>query len=286
MPLDQVELDENYEIKGNKEMSFFEHIDELRKHLFRGVVVLVVLTIAAFTQPNLLFDKILYAPRHADFITYRAFCQIGKWFGIDSLCVAPPQFTTFTTSLGEGFFTHLKVSFIAALIVGMPYLLWELWRFVRPGLFDNEIKSVRGIVGVCSGLFFFGVFFGYFMVAPMAISFLAGYQIPGTSTTTTLASYLSYMMMFTLPIGLIFEMPVIIYFLAKLGIVNAEFLRKYRRHTAVFIVVAAGIITPSPDVVSQMLVAVPLYLLYEVSIRVTLRVEQRRLAEYKKSLQK
>ncbi len=284
MPLDQVELDENYEIKQVKEMSFFDHIDDLRGHLIRSVAVILVLTIAFFTQKDLLFNGILYAPRDPNFVTYRFFCWVGTQIHIKGICISPPPFTTFTTSLGEAFFTHMKMAFMAGIIVGMPYILWEVWRFIRPGLFEKEIKTVRGIVGVTSALFLTGVLFGYFVIAPMAISFLAGYTIEGTTVQTTLDSYIGYMIMFTLPIGLVFELPVLIYFFAKLGLVTAQFLKTYRRHMAAILVLIAGIITPSPDVFTQLLVSIPLYGLYEVSIQVAKRVELNRLTDQKREL--
>ncbi|MFM2268980.1 MAG: hypothetical protein RL757_2421 [Bacteroidota bacterium] len=284
MPLDQVELDENYEIKQVKEMSFFDHIDDLRGHLIRSVAVILVLTIAFFTQKDFLFQGILYAPRDPNFVTYRFFCWVGTKINLTGICITPPPFTTFTTSLGEAFFTHMKMAFMAGIIVGMPYILWEVWRFIRPGLFEKEIKTVRGIVGVTSALFLTGVLFGYFVIAPMAISFLAGYTIEGTTVQTTLDSYIGYMIMFTLPIGLVFELPVLIYFFAKLGLVTAQFLKTYRRHMAAILVLIAGIITPSPDVFTQLLVSIPLYGLYEVSIHVAKRVELNRLAEQKREL--
>ena len=170
---------------------------------------------------------------------------------------------------------HLYVSFWLGVIGAFPFIFWEFWKFVRPGLLDAEQRAVRGIVAICTLLFLTGVAFGYFIIAPFSISFLGGYTLEGVQVAPTLDSYVTYMTMFTLPTGLIFELPVMFYFLAKIGVVGATFLRSYRRHAMVIILIVAAIITP-PDVVSQTLVAIPLLGLYEASILVVSRVQRLR----------
>jgi sec-independent protein translocase protein TatC len=278
MPLDQVELDEQYEVKAVKEMGFFQHLEELRRHIIRSLIVVVVLMIVVFTQKEFIFQTIVFGPKSPDFVTYRFMANLADKTGWESLRIAPPNFNTVSTDLGEAFFMHMQVAFVLGFVLAFPYIFWEFWRFVRPGLMEREAKMARGIVGICSSLFLFGVLFGYYVIAPFAISFLAGYQIPGNTNLPTLSSYNNYMIMFTLPIGLVFELPVVVYFLSQLGLISPRLMRQYRRHIIVVILIVAGVITPSPDIVSQMLVGVPLYILFEVSILVSARVERQRKA--------
>ena len=170
---------------------------------------------------------------------------------------------------------HMYVSFWLGFIGAFPFIFWEFWKFIRPGLLESEQHAVRGIVAVCSLLFLSGVLFGYYVIAPFSISFLAGYTLDGTVVSPTLDSYVTYMTMFTLPTGLIFEMPVVAFFLAKIGLIGPQFLRSYRRQAVVVILIIAAVITP-PDVVSQTIVAIPLYILYEISILVVAREVRRR----------
>jgi len=275
MPMDQIhEVERLQEEKA--EMSFFEHIDELRKHILRSAAAIVVVGIVCFVNKDFVFNTLIFGPRNPDFFSYRFLCSISHWTGLgDKMCVQPVKFQIITRQLGEVLMQHLYVSFWLGIIVAFPYILWEFWKFIRPGLLEEEQKNIRGVVGVCSGLFLLGVSFGYFVVAPFSINFLAGYTLDGTETSPTLDSYVTYMTMFTIPTGLIFEMPVVIYFLAKIGLVGPQFLRTYRRHAIVIILIIAAIITP-PDVVSQTIVSIPLFILYEVSIVVAARVQKRR----------
>ena len=258
------------------EMSFFDHIDELRRHILRSVLAIGAVGVVCFLNKDFIFNTLIFGPRHTDFITYRAICGFSHAVGLgDSMCFTPPQFNIITRQLGEVLMQHLYVSFWLGVIGAFPIIFWEFWKFVSPGLLETERKAVRGIVGICSFLFLLGVVFGYYIIAPFSISFLAGYTLEGTEVSPTLYSYVTYMTMFTLPTGLIFEMPVVAFFFAKIGLVGKEFLKAYRRHAVVIILIVAAIITP-PDVVSQTLVSIPLYLLYEVSIVVVGRVQKRR----------
>lgn len=254
-------------------MSFLEHLEELRWHIIRSLIVITTVGIVFFLFHNLLFDLIIFGPTHADFPTYRLFCSIS-----DSLCFSPPEFTKQAIGFGESFIISIKASFVLGFIVAFPFVFWEFWRFIRPGLYAKERKAARGIVFVCSLLFLTGVLFGYFVIAPFAVNFLMGYTIPGVENMPTVSSYITYMIMFTAPAGLVFELPVIVYFLSKAGLVTPEFMRKYRRHSFVIILVLAAIITP-PDVVTQLLIGMPLYVLYEVSIIISARVVAKEEAE-------
>lgn len=256
-------------------MSFFEHIEELRWHLFRAMISILVVTIAVFLMKNFVFQQIILGPTTPDFITYRVFCDYLPQF-----CFYPQHLQIITRDIQEQFISHIKVSLWLGFIVSFPYILFELWRFIKPGLYKKEIKAARGMVFICSFLFLLGVSFGYFIIAPVAITFLSTYSVsPEIANTTTLNALVNSITMFTLPVGLIFETPVILYFLAKIGLVSSSFLVEYRKHAILVIVVVAAIITPGPDVFSQMLVAIPLYLLYEVSIIVVKRIDKERKAQ-------
>lgn len=254
------------------EMSFLEHLEALRWHILRSFAAIIVVGIAVFLAKDFVFDTVLFGPRKPDFITYRIICGIS-----DFLCFTPPQFEIITRDLGEQFIVHLKSSFWIGLIVAFPYVFWQIWKFVKPGLYEKEQKVTRGIVLICSFLFTAGVLFGYFIISPFAISFLSSYSV-GVTSAPTLASYIGYMTMFTIPSGLVFELPIVVYFLAKLGVVGPQVMKTYRRHAIVVILILASIITP-PDMVTQLLIAIPLFFLYEVSIVIAGRVEKNREKE-------
>jgi sec-independent protein translocase protein TatC len=259
--------------KNANEMSFFEHIEELRWHLIRAIVSILVVAIAVFFSKTFVFQHVILGPTRPDFVTYRFFCSL-----FENFCFYPDNLQIITRDIQEQFISHMKVSLWLGMIVAFPYVFYEFWRFIKPGLYKNEIKAAKGMVFVCSALFLLGVSFGYFIISPIAITFLSSYSVsPDIANTTTLAALVNSMTMFTLPVGLIFEMPVIMYFLAKIGIVSSAFLVQYRRHAIVFIVILAAIITP-PDAITQMMIAIPLYLLYEVSIIVTKRIDAEKAA--------
>lgn len=254
------------------EMSFLEHLEALRWHILRSFAAIVIVAIGVFLAKDFVFDTVLFGPRRDDFITYRVICAIS-----DFLCFSPTPFEIITRDLGEQFIVHLKSSFWIGLVVAFPYVFWQIWKFVKPGLYEKEQKVTRGIVLICSMLFSAGVLFGYFIISPFAISFLSSYSV-GVTSAPTLASYIGYMTMFTIPAGLVFELPVVIFFLAKLGVVGPKSLRKFRRHAIIAILILASIITP-PDMVTQLLIAMPLFLLYEISIVIAGRVERKREKE-------
>ena len=269
MPLDQIDVDKMGQTPqigaAEAEMSFIEHLEELRWHLIRAISSILVVAITVFTFDKWVFKNIILAPKEPDFPLYR-------WLNF-----APPEFQLETRVLGEQFIVSLKVSIILGIIFAFPFILWEIWRFIKPGLYDNERKAARGIVLICSALFAMGVAFGYFIISPFAISFLAGYDV-GAVSAPTLDSFVNYMTMFTLPTGMIFELPVVAVFFKRIGLIDQEFMRTYRKHAFVIFLVFAAIITP-PDVVTQFLIAIPLYILYEISIRVVERIEKREAKE-------
>lgn len=280
MALDQIDVEPKAQQSvEEKEMTFFDHLEELRWHLFRSAVAVLVVAVAAFLAKDFVFNTVIFGPKHPDFISYRVLCRISHALGMgETLCIAPPPFDFITPNFGELFLTHIKVSFIAGFIVASPYILWEIWRFIKPGLYEKEIQATRHAVAITTTLFLLGVLFGYFVIAPFAVTFLAGYELPGVVAQPSLDSYMGYLVMLTLPVGLVFELPVAVHVLTRLGVVDSAMLKNYRRHAIVIIVMIAAVITP-PDVFSQILIAVPLILLYEVSIYVSRRVEKRLAAE-------
>ncbi len=249
-----------------KEMSFLDHLEELRWHIIRSLVSVVLFACIVFFFKDFVFNKIILGPKNPNFPTYRFICSLS-----DVLCFSPPEFKLLPRELGEQFFTHLKVSIWLGIIISFPYIFWEMWRFIKPGLYKNEQKAARGIVFVCSSLFLLGVLFGYYVISPFAVSFLAGYNISDEIISSpTLASYVNNVTMFTVPTGIIFELPIVIYFLSRIGLVTPDLMRNYRRHAVIMILLFAAVITP-PDVVTQFLIGIPVFVLYELSILISKR---------------
>lgn len=273
MALDQIDVDkydvEDLQKNKVKEMSFLDHLEELRWHLIRAVASILVIGIVIFVMKDFVFSKIVFGPKNADFFTYRFFCSLGEF-----LCFSPPDFNVQAFKIEEQFVTHIKVSAILGFVASFPYVFYEIWSFVKPGLYKDEIKAARGIVWICSSLFLLGVLFGYFVIAPFALTFLTSYDLGGTIVQPTLTSYVNNMAMYTLPTGIIFELPVIMFMLAKIGLVTSHDLKTYRKIAIVVILIVSAIITP-PDVMTQLLISFPLYGLYEASIFIVGRVEKK-----------
>jgi sec-independent protein translocase protein TatC len=272
MALDQIDVDQLDEDSA-KEMTFLDHLEELRWHIIRSLIAIVVVGVVFFIFHNWLFENIIFAPTKDSFPTYKLICSISE-----TLCMDTLSFSKQAIKFGESFIISIKVSFVMGFFVAFPFVFREFWNFVKPGLYDKERKATRGIVIICSLLFLTGVLFGYFVISPFAINFLMGFTIPGVENSPTLSSFINYMIMFTAPAGLIFELPIVVFFLAKVGLVTPEFMRKYRKHSFIGILLLAAVLTP-PDVVTQFLIGVPLYILYEVSIVIAARVTR---AEEKK----
>lgn len=261
--------DQNKPVTAEKEMSFLDHVEELRWHIIRSVTAIVIVATLVFIFKDLV-TRVMYAPRYSSFITHSIICQYT------GMHCDVTQFKMITGKLGEEFMTHLKTSFWLGLIFAFPYIIWEVWRFVKPGLYEHEQKAARGIVGVCSILFFLGVMFGYFIITPFAINFLTSYTFGETNEQTVmLGSYIATLTSLLFPTGMAFELPVIAYGLAKVGVLSSTFMKHYRRHAIVIIFIVAAIITP-PDFYSQLFIGFPLIGLYELSIRVVKRVEKAR----------
>jgi sec-independent protein translocase protein TatC len=252
--------------KGEKEMSFLEHLEELRWHIIRSILAIVSFMVIAFIFKNFLFDHVILAPHRSDFITNRLLCHLGDILNTPALCINSKPLNLININMSGQLTTHFAVAMVAGLILAFPVVLWEFWQFFKPALKANEARYAQGAVFAASGLFFIGVLFGYFMLAPLSIHFLSTYEISAEVTNQiNIRSYISTLSSICLATGLIFELPIITFFLTKIGIVTPTFMRKYRKHAIVIIFIIAAIITP-PDVFSQTLVAIPLLLLYEVSI--------------------
>ncbi|NUN99303.1 MAG: twin-arginine translocase subunit TatC [Saprospiraceae bacterium] len=281
MPLDQVEVDDLDEGgKPGKEMSFLEHLDELRWNIIRAVIAIVSLGIVFFIFKDWLFESVLFAPSRKEFISYQLICWFSDAVGLGkTMCITPPVFKTQAIGFGEAFITTIMVSFTTGFIVAFPYVFWEFWSFVKPGLYPKEQRAARGIVLACSFLFLSGILFGYYIIAPFAINFLIGYTIPGVENVPTLNSFITYLVIFTIPTGIVFELPIVVFFLSKVGLVTPSLMRQYRRHAALGILVLAAVITPTTDIITQLLVAFPLFILYEISIVISRRVEKQQQAE-------
>jgi len=273
MALDQLEDEINAE---EKEMSFFDHVDELRGHVMKSVIAIFVCAVVVFFNKYLLFDVILFGPMHTDFWTYEIMCRLSNRFiGNDMYCVKEIGFVLSNIDITGQFTQHLFISFIGGIILAFPFVLWQLWRFIKPALNEKEISYAKGLVFFSSMLFFMGIAFGYFILSPLSIQFLGSYQVSTlVSNEINLESYVSFISTLTFATGIIFEMPILVYFLAKIGIIGSRLMRKYRRYAIVVILIIAGILTPSPDMASQIMMAIPLYGLYELSILVASRVEK------------
>lgn len=264
------------ELDDEREMSFLDHLEELRWRLIRSAAAILLFAIIAFSFKGILFDVIIFGPRSTDFLTYRLFCTISHSLGLDdSFCLAEMPFTLQNIAMSGQFTTHLLTSVVAGLIIAFPYIIWELWRFLKPGLRKDERQAARGMVFYSSVLFASGVLFGYFLLAPLSVQFLGGYQISeSVANQIHLSSYISTVTSVTLAAGIIFQLPILIYFLTRMGLVTPQILRQYRKHAVVGVLVLSAIITP-PDITSQVLVTLPIMLLYELSIIIAKRVVKR-----------
>ncbi len=253
-----------------EEMSFLDHLEHLKGHLFRSILAIVALAAVAFVYRNEIFTNVILAPKSTDFVTFVTMCDLSHLLGMgDSLCFKPLELELQSVQMAGQFTMSLWSSFVIGLIVAFPYLLWEIWRFIKPGLKNSERKYTKGVVFYTSLLFMMGVLFGYYVIAPLSIHFLGTFQVSDSvQNIITISSFVSIITTLTLSCGLVFELPIVVYFLTKIGLVDDVFLKKYRRHAIILTLVLSAIITP-PDFLSQILVSIPILLLYEVGIRVS-----------------
>ncbi len=260
------------------EMSFFDHLEVLRWHLIRSAIAVAVFMVLAFSFYDFIFDDIIMGPKNPNFLTYRVMCQIAEWLNTPDFCVTEVPGTIINTQMAGQFILQINSSLIIAVLLGFPYLLYEVWLFVKPALTDIERKSSSGFVFYASMLFILGVLFGYFVVVPLAMNFLANYSISDDiSNTITIDNYLSFVATLTLGCGIVFELPIVIFILSKLGIMTPQFMRKSRQYAVVIILIIAAIITPTPDIITMLTVSFPMFLLYELSIVVASRVHKKKM---------
>lgn len=269
----------------DKEMSFLDHLEELRWHVVRAISSVFIFMIAAFIFGPWIFENIVFAPARIDFVTFKYLCKVGHALNmVESLCVDIIPFKVQSRFMTGQFTMHLTAAFVLGFIVAFPYVFWELWRFITPGLQYKERKNSRWAVTSVSFLFLVGISFGYFIMSPLAVWFLSSYSISDMiSNEFDITSYVSTITALVFGSGLLFQLPVVVYFLSQVGIVTPQLMRQYRRHALVGILILGAIITP-PDPLSQSLISLPLYLLYEISILISAMVVRRKRKEEEEEL--
>jgi sec-independent protein translocase protein TatC len=264
--------------KENKtEMSFLDHLEELRWHFIRSFAAIFIFATLAFVFKDFLFDEIILGPSRPDFFTNRFFCQLAQTLDMPVLCINPVQLKLQNISMSGQFTMHFLIAFIAGIVVAFPFIFWEFWRFIKPALYKEEVQHSRGAIFFASILFSVGILFAYYVICPMSVHFLGNYKVSeNVENIISLESYISTVSSIVLASGIMFELPIFIYFLSKIGLVSVKFLQKYRKHAIVLNLAMAAIITP-PDVFSQVLVCLPLILLYEAGIIIAKRIEKGKL---------
>lgn len=265
--------------KDINQMSFLDHLEDLRWHLIRATLGIVIAASVAFLAKSFIFDTLIFGPSKPNFPTYNFFCKISQLFGFNSFCDINFDFEIQSRGMAEQFSAHIWTSITLGFVIAFPYVLYQLWSFISPGLHSSERKYSRGFIFVSSFLFFLGVLFGYYIVSPLSINFLGTYYVSTqVHNDFDLSSYVGLIRSSALASGIIFELPILIYFLTKVGLVSPKFLRKYRKFALVIVLILAAIITP-PDIISQVIVAIPILILYQVSIYISafvLRKEKRK----------
>jgi sec-independent protein translocase protein TatC len=258
------------------EMSFIDHLEELRWHIVRSLLAVIIMAIVIFLFLDQVMDVVVFGPLNDGFVTYKYLCEFGTWIGAgDSLCLPTPQVQMQTTTFGGQFMGAISIAFVGGFVAAFPYIFWEVWRFIKPALTPKELKSSRGAIFFVTFFFMLGISFGYFLLAPFTFSFLANFKIGSMNVIETkpvLNDYIDNLVDITLGTGLAFQLPVISYVLTKIGLITPGFLKEYRKYAVVGLLVLAAIITPSPDWMSQLIVVLPLLALYEFSIVVSRRV--------------
>jgi sec-independent protein translocase protein TatC len=266
---------------AKSELSFLDHLEELRWHIVRSAIALLTTAILIFIFIDWIFDHVIYAPADQNFITYSALCNLGQTLHLgNSLCMPPVKIPLLINTISGSFSSAINISLMGGLIIAFPYLFWELWRFVKPGLSLKELKYAKGSIVWVSICFFFGAAFGYYLLAPFTFNFLASFKLGTQGAQTYLPSledYIDTLVNILLGCGIAFELPVLAYVLSKIGIVTPKLLKSYRKYAYVVILILAAVITPSPDWTSQFIVTVPLIILYEISIIISARVEKHKL---------
>ena len=265
---------------GKSEMTFIDHLEELRSHIIRSVLAILVMAAVIFIYRDWVFDYIIRGPINPNFVSYRVLCQFSHWAHMgEALCMPPVKVTLITNTFGGQFLGAISVALVGGVICAFPFIFWEFWRFVRPALKEKEVKNTRFVIFWVSFFFFTGAAFGFFLLGPFTFNFLAGFQLGtqgGITTLPTFADYVDNLTNIIIGCGLAFELPVLAFILTKIGLITPIFLRSTRKYAIIVILIVAAFITPSPDWMSQMIVFTPLFLLYELSILVSARVFKQR----------
>ena len=264
------------------EMSFFDHLEALRWHLVRSAIAIVVFTVGAFYFYDFVFDTIILGPSRPSFWTYRMLCKLGELLHRDGFCVNKIDIKLMNNEMAGQFTLQINSSLLIGITLGFPYLLWEIWRFIKPALHDKERRAARGFVFYATFLFVLGIMFGYYVITPMSVNFLSGYTVSSAITNWfSIDSYISSVATLTLASGIVFQLPILVYVLSSLGVLTPAFMRNGRRYAIVVILIIAAVITPTPDMMTMIVVSLPLFILYEVGIVVAGVVEKRKIAAEK-----
>jgi sec-independent protein translocase protein TatC len=267
------------------EMSFLDHLEILRWHIVRAAIALLIAAIGIFIYIDWIFDNIIYAPARENFVTYSFLCNLGHKLHLgEALCMPPVKIPLLINTIGGSFTSAINICFMGALIIAFPYLFWELWRFIKPALSPKELKMARGSIFWVSTCFFVGAAFGYYLLAPFTFNFLASFTLGTTGSQTYLPSledYIDTLVNIMLGCGIAFELPVLAYVLSKIGLITPQYLKTYRKYAYVIILIVSAVITPSPDWTSQLIVGIPLVVLYEISIFISAKVAKQKAVEEK-----
>ena len=273
--------------KQKNDMSFLNHLEVLRWTLVRSALAVFAGGVIAFVMKDFIFNSILLAPKDPSFFTYRFLCSVSQSFGTNGLCIDEIPFIVQSRTMAGQFSAHIWTSIVFGFIMAFPFIVWEIWKFIKPALYDAEKKNAKSFIIITSFLFFVGILFGYYVITPLSINFLGSYRVAEeVRNNFDLSSYTGLLKASCLSSGFIFELPIVIYFLTKMGLVTPEFLKKYRKYALVMVLILAAIITP-PDIISQVIVAIPMIVLYEVSIRISRHIikkeEKKKEEESKKT---
>ena len=268
------------------DMSFLGHLEVLRWTLVRSSLAIVAFGMIAFIMKDFIFNSILLAPKDPSFFTYRFLCSVSQQLGTDGLCIDEIPFIVQSRTMAGQFSAHIWTSIAFGFIMAFPYIIWEVWKFIKPALYDSEKKHARSFIVITSFLFFLGILFGYYVITPLSINFLGSYRVADeVRNNFDLSSYTGLLKASCLSAGFIFELPIIIYFLTKMGLVTPEFLKEYRKYALVLVLILAAVITP-PDIISQVIVAIPMVILYEVSIKISKFIIRKQEMETSEELKK
>ena len=262
------------------EMSFLDHLEDLRWHLIRATASIVVVATLAYIFSRQIFKKIIFAPLDMSFPTYKYLCKSANLIGVDTtFCAEELPMMIQNRTMGGQFSADIWTSIYAGFIIAFPYVIYQFWSFISPGLHESERKHSRGFIIITSLLFFIGVLFGYYIVTPLSINFLANYTISEiVDNQIDISSYIALVRSSAIASGLIFELPIYMYFFTKIGLVTPDILKKYRKYALVIVLILSAIITP-PDIASQVIVAIPILILYQISIfisKVVVRNEKKK----------